>query len=125
MFVKKALAYQLLAAALMASFPALPQEFQIEGLVTDQTISRVGHLFYDNLVEGWEVPKDAGIITVHERPDIFAGNIVWVEVDEVIVFQDRMGTRTSGIEEKADLARQLIKKYIQLQKESLQELEVY
>ncbi|WP_374086399.1 CsgE family curli-type amyloid fiber assembly protein [Methylomicrobium lacus] len=115
----------LLSALCLGTATLRAQEFTIEGLVVDQTISRVGHLFYDALVAGWEVPENAGVITVHERPDIFAGNIIWVEIDDTIVFQDRMGTRTTGIEEKAEAARHYLNAYIQMQKDSLQELEVY
>jgi curli production assembly/transport component CsgE len=99
--------------------------FEIDGLVVDQTLSRIGHLFYEELINGWDIPGKTGVITVHERPDVFAGNIILVEVDEAIVFQDRMGTRATGIEEKAELARKQIINYIQLQTESLQQLEGY
>ncbi|MGK2913950.1 MAG: CsgE family curli-type amyloid fiber assembly protein [Porticoccaceae bacterium] len=99
--------------------------FEIGGLVVDQTVSRVGHLFYEELINGWDVPDYSGTVTVRERPDALAGNIVWVEVDDTILFQERMGTRVTGIEEKAELARKIVYNYVQMQKESLQQLEVY
>lgn len=123
--IKKSLAGALLGVLCCCSHQISAEEFAIEGLVTDQTISRVGHLFYDALVEGWDIPKNASVISIHERPDVFAGNIVWIEVDDVTVFQARMGTRTAGIEEKAEAARQFLDMYFFMQKESLQELEVY
>lgn len=112
----------LLALSLAAS--AQPN-FEIGGLIVDQTLSRVGHLFYEELINGWEVPDQTGTITVRERPDIFAGNIVWIEINDNIVFQDRIGTRPSGIEEKAQSARALLELYIQQHKDALQELEIY
>lgn len=104
---------------------AVEPQFEINGLVVDQTLSRIGHLFYEELINGWEVPDDAGTITVYERPDIFAGNIIWVEVNDTIVFQDRVGTRPSGIEEKAQAARALLDSYIKRHKDALEGLEIY
>ncbi len=125
MKIKKLLLGALLSALCLGPANLGAQEFTIEGLVVDQTISRIGHLFYDALVEGWDIPENTGVISVHERPDIFAGNIIWVEIDDTIIFQDRVGTRMTGIEEKAEAARQYLNVYIQMQEESLQELEVY
>jgi curli production assembly/transport component CsgE len=96
------------------------EEFVLEGIVVDQTISRVGHLFYDALVANWEVPNDIGVITVRERPNAFTGNIIAVDVNNTVVFQNRMGTRAVGIEEKAISVRQIIIEYNQQQHNSLQ-----
>lgn len=104
---------------------AAEPNFEIGGLVIDQTLSRVGHLFYEELINGWDVPDYAGTIIVRERPDIFAGNIVWIEVNDDIVFQERVGTRPGGIEEKAQAARALLELYLQQNKDALRDLEVY
>lgn len=117
-----ALGVLLLMLALVA---AAQTEFEIDGLVVDQTLSRVGHLFCEELINGWEVPGQVGTITVRERPDLIAGNIVWVEVDDNIVYQERLGTRTSGIEEKAQAARAILELYFQQNRDALRELEVY
>ena len=111
----------------MLSFSSSAAEpnFEIGGLVVDQTVSRVGHLFYENLMNGWDVPADAGTIIVRERPDIFAGNIVWIEINDDIVYQDRVGFRPGGIEEKAQAARALAELYIQQNKDALRDLGGY
>jgi curli production assembly/transport component CsgE len=96
------------------------EELSLGGLAVDHTISRIGHLFYDALVDNWEIPENMGIISVHERPNAFTGNIISVEIDGVIIFQSRMGTRAIGIEEKALLVRQAIIEYnAQLQQNTL------
>lgn len=100
-------------------------DIEIGGLVVDQTFSRIGHLFYQELMDGWDPPNQADTITIRELPDLFAGNIVSIEVNDNIVFQDRIGSRPSGIEEKAKDARTLLEKYLQQNKEAMQELEVY
>ncbi len=100
-------------------------DIEINGLVVNQTLSRVGHLFYEELTSGWEVPSQTGTITVRERPDLIAGNVVWIELDDIIVFQDRLGTRTEGIEEKAQTARAALELYARQKKEALRGLEIY
>lgn len=100
-------------------------DIEIGGLIVDQTISRVGLLFYEELINGWDVSDQSATITVRERPDIRAGNIIWIEVDDELVFQDRVGTRPTGIEEKAQAAREMVESYLQENKEALRGLEVY
>lgn len=100
-------------------------DIEINGLVINQTLSRVGHLFYEELISGWEVPSQTGTITVRERPDLIAGNVVWIEIDDNIVFQDRLGTRTDGLEEKAQTARAAMELYVKQKKEALRGLEIY
>lgn len=117
-----ALCVLLLTLSLMA---AAQTDFKINGLVIDQTISRVGHLFYEELINGWEAPSQTGAIIVRERPDLIAGNVVWIEVDDNIVYQDRVGTSVSGIEEQAQAARATLELYLQQKKDALHELEVY
>jgi curli production assembly/transport component CsgE len=110
----------------MSALTAVAQtDFEIDGLVIDQTISRVGHLFYDELINGWEAPGQTDTITVRERPDLITGNIVWIEVDDNIVYQERLGTRASDIEEKAQAARAALELYLQQNKDALHELEIY
>jgi curli production assembly/transport component CsgE len=110
---------------MLSSATAVEPKFEIGGLIVDQTLSRVGHLFYEELINGWDVPDNAGTITVYERPDVFAGNIIWVEVNDTVVFQDRVGTRPSGIEEKAQAARAQLQLYIRQQRDALDGLEIY
>ena len=99
------------------------EDVLIDGLISDQVISRVGQLFYDNLVGGWELPVFSGNISVKERPDNFSGNVVWIEIDNEVVFESRVGFIPSLIEEKAQEARQIIEKYILDNNDSLHDLE--
>ncbi|MEI7840644.1 MAG: CsgE family curli-type amyloid fiber assembly protein [Methylococcaceae bacterium] len=96
---------------------AIEPNFEIGGLVIDETLSRVGHLFYEEFVNDWDASKQIGTITVHERFDPFAGNVIWIDVNENTVFQDRVGIRASGIEEKAQAARDTLKSYLQQHKD--------
>jgi curli production assembly/transport component CsgE len=100
-------------------------DIEIGGLIVDQTLSRVGLLFYEELINGWEVPNQPNTITIREFPDLRAGNIIWIEVNDEVVFQDRVGTRPSSIEEKAQAARAALESYFQQNKAALHELEGY
>jgi curli production assembly/transport component CsgE len=102
------------------SFTCHAEELNLGGFVVDQTISRVGHLFYDALVNNWEVPQDIGVINVREMPNAFTGNVIWVEINGVTIFSNRMGTRAVGIEEKALSVREIIIAYNEQQKTGLQ-----
>lgn len=100
-------------------------DIEITGLVVDQTLSRVGHLFYEELIDGWQPSNAAGVITIYEKPDLVAGNMVSIVVNDETVFESRVGTRPSGIEEKAQTARSLLDIYLQQHKEAFRELEMY
>ena len=111
---------------LMFSLKAIADNtIEIGGLIVDQTISRAGQIFYEELINGWDVPDQSVTITIYERPDLRSGNLVWIELNDEIVFQDRVGTRATGIEEKAQAARENIENYLQQNKEALRGLEVY
>lgn len=101
--------------------------FEIGGLIVDQTLSPIGHLFYEQLIDGyaWEISKETATITVRERPDTFAGNVIWIEVNDSVVFEDRVGTRMVGIEEKAQAARLQLELYLLQNKEALRGLEIF
>ena len=43
--------------------------------------------------------------------------MIWIDVNENTVFQDRVGIRASGIEEKAQAARDALKSYLQQHKD--------
>lgn len=98
-------------------------QLEIGGLVVDQTLSRVGHLFYEELLNGWDIPKDMPTITIRERPDNITGNTIWIDVDDNIIFEDKVGSRPSGIEEKAQSARAALDIYLQQHKDALRGLE--
>ena len=54
---------------------------EIEGLIVDQTITKVGHDFYDVFYTSWEAPPGATDFTVTLRERISRGNSTLVAVD--------------------------------------------
>ena len=108
----------LLPASIFAS-----SDLTIDGIINDQVISRVGQLFYEDFVSGWTPPKFEGYLTIKERPDNFAGNVIWIEVNDIIVYEARVGFRPNGIEDKALEARTIVEDYLLENDDILQELE--
>lgn len=60
-----------------------------EGLVVNQTISSVGHDFYQAFVAAWrEMPlNERYALTIGERPSARLGSQVWVEFSQRRIFQ--------------------------------------
>jgi len=110
----------------VVSSAAIEPSFEIDGLIIDQTLSRVGHLFYEELLDDWDASnQSAGTITVRERSDPIAGNVIWIDVDDNVVYQGRISSRSSDIEEKAQSARNELKAYLQQNKDTMRNLEIY
>jgi curli production assembly/transport component CsgE len=51
------------------------------GIITDQTVTFIGHAFYQGFVRAWQEPPDMGAVnlTIYERPSARWGSLIWVE----------------------------------------------
>jgi curli production assembly/transport component CsgE len=96
---------------------AIEPNFEIGGLIIDETLSRVGHLYYEEFVSSCGTSKLSRTISVHERFDPFAGNVIWIDVGDETLYQDRIGMRATGIDEKAQSACDTLKSYLQQHKD--------
>ena len=95
------------------SASCLAADIQIAGMIIDQTVSRVGRMFYDDLSSDMEIPDNIVSVVVNERPDPFLGNIISIEVDENLVYEDRIGSRMLGLDEKVQAAKSVIQSVFQ------------
>ncbi len=95
------------------SASCLAADIQIAGMIIDQTVSRVGRMFYDDLSSDMEIPDNIVSVVVNERPDPFLGNIISIEVDENVVYEDRIGSRMLGLDEKVQAAKSVIQSVFQ------------
>lgn len=80
------------------------KETEIQGLVIDQTQTLMGETFYQTFVTFWEAPPEAGEdynIVIVERASASWGSLVWVVVDDKIVYQAQLRPRSGDIEESA------------------------
>ena len=95
------------------SAPCFASDIQIAGMIIDQTVSRVGRMFYEDLSSDLEIPDNIVSVVVNERPDPFLGNIISIEVDENVVYEDRIGSRVLGIDEKVQAAKSVVQNVFQ------------
>ncbi len=82
------------------------QRLEIDGLVVDETLTKVGRDFYDVFFRLWQPPKDAinFTIAVQEQPAPGTGTIVSVLVNDELVFQSRLQPQLEYVETAAQQA---------------------
>ncbi len=114
-----------LACWLAHAVPGMAQQEEFTGLVIDQTISKFGHDFYDFFMAGWEPPNDAFILTIKERPSLVLGSLIWIEIDDTVVYESLLTPKLSANEEKAQDARNYALEYISYRGKALQELDLF
>jgi len=74
---------------------------EIDGLIIDQTITKIGHEFYENFYTLWEAPpeiKDYSIYII-EKVTMLSTSQVWINVDDMTIFQIILKPRAEEIEE--------------------------
>lgn len=71
---------------LMVSHASYPAEVEVPGLVTDNTITRVGHDFYRAFTTHWEAEYPAAI-TINERPSARWGSWITIKIDQDVLYQ--------------------------------------
>ncbi|MEL4014461.1 curli production assembly/transport protein CsgE [Dryocola clanedunensis] len=77
----------LLAAVLLcASGGVRAVEVEIPGLLTDHTVSSVGHDFYRAFSDKWE-SSFTGNLTINERPSARWGSWITITIDQDVIYQ--------------------------------------
>ena len=76
------------------------QRLEIDGLVVDETLTKLGRDFYEGFYRLWRAPEGAVnyTVTVQERPLPSIGTLVAVRVDDEVAFQVRLLPRADAIE---------------------------
>lgn len=105
------------------------------GLVVDQTITKIGHDFYDQFFSHWEAPADSRdfIIAISEKPSRGNNAIVTVTVNDEELMELPLQAKYEFIEETAQQAIEVAKGFLQqahslsqqLEKGNKQPLETY
>ena len=96
----------------------------ITGLVLDETKTKPGRDFYEYFNSYWqEVEGLQYTITVSELPDATRGSFVFVKVDDVIVYQNRLNPQPDFIEQEARRAVSGVSGYMLKQLTARQQLE--
>ncbi len=82
------------------------QRLEIDGLIVDETLSKIGRDFYDYFYSRWQAPPDAVnfTVTITEQPVPGLGTRVLVKVNDELVFQAQLQPREELIENAAQQA---------------------
>lgn len=102
-----------LVLCMALSLPALAQddngnETDVDGLIINQMITKDGHDFFEYFSQYWEQPKGVGDVEIVLGENVSPqwGNLVWVRVNDQIVFQQIINSRSMDIEELAKAVAQ-------------------
>lgn len=98
---------------------------EIEGLVMDQTITKVGHDFYDEFFTKWEAPADFGdyTIVIREKPARGTSTLISVEVNDSELLELPLQPRAEVIEEMAAYALDAAAGFLQQARSQSNQLE--
>ncbi len=82
------------------------QRLEIDGLVVDETQSKLGRDFYELFYSGWQAPPDAFNFTVvvREQPMPNLGTRIMVLINDELAFQAQLQPRYDVIENMAQQA---------------------
>ncbi|WP_435947848.1 curli production assembly/transport protein CsgE [Dryocola sp. BD586] len=94
----------LLATVLLcASGGVRAVEVEIPGLLTDHTVSSVGHDFYRAFSDKWE-SSFTGNLTINERPSARWGSWITITVDQDVIFQAFLFPTKRDFDRNVDIA---------------------
>lgn len=98
-------------------------DLEIDGLIVDNSVTKMGRDFYDIFMSNWEAPQGAKnyTITIRERPAMGISSIVTVEINDQQILEIPLQPRYDIIEEMAGHAvgscYQYLENYEQIQQE--------
>jgi curli production assembly/transport component CsgE len=74
---------------------------EIDGLIIDETKTKIGRDFYDLFYSLWEAPNDIKNYTIYiyERAHPRFGSWIWITVNETMVYQNVLRPRYDVIED--------------------------
>lgn len=86
--------------AAVASPDAGIRRLELDGLVVDETLTRLGRDFYDAFFRAWQAPPEAlnYTVTIQEQPLPQLGTLVTVRVNDEIAYQNRLQPQADFIE---------------------------
>ncbi len=99
-------------------------DIEIDGLIIDQTQTKIGRDFYDYFYANWEAPlfvKNYNIY-VKERPLPKMGSWIFIEAHEQQVFRQVLRPRAADIEESAKKAAEYVHNFLLKYEEMKKEL---
>lgn len=84
--MKRYLTWLVAAQFLLAAGASQAVEVEVPGLLTDHTVSSIGHDFYRAFSDKWESDYP-GNLTINERPSARWGSWITITVNQDVIFQ--------------------------------------
>lgn len=78
-------------------------EVEIPGLLTDHTVSSIGHDFYRAFSDKWESTW-TGNLTINERPSARWGSWITITINQSVVYQTFMFPTRRDFDKNVDIA---------------------
>lgn len=100
----------------LVSHTSISAEIEVPGLVTDNTITRIGHDFYREFTDHWE-EEYPGSITINERPSARWGSWIIIKVDQDLLYQTFLYPNKRDFDKQVNIA--LASVYESLQKRAI------
>ncbi|WP_210116199.1 CsgE family curli-type amyloid fiber assembly protein [Hymenobacter fodinae] len=133
--LEEALRLLLQATSDSAQAPRQQRAMEIDGLIVDQTISKVGHDFYDLFYTQFEAPTgtDEYVVTLVEKPSRGTATLITVSVNENDLLEMPLQPKADYIEAAVADAIGVVLAYLQeassvsrqLEKGAKQPLEIF
>lgn len=101
--MKRTMSWIAAAGFLLAAGELHAVEVEIPGLLTDHTVSSVGHSFYRAFSDKWESDYP-GNLTINERPSARWGSWITITVNQDVIFQTFLFPGKQGLDDNASVA---------------------
>ena len=101
--MKRTMSWIAAAGFLLAAGNLHAVEVEIPGLLTDHTVSSVGHSFYRAFSDKWESDYP-GNLTINERPSARWGSWITITVNQDVIFQTFLFPGKQGLEDNVNVA---------------------
>ncbi len=108
-----------------AEEPDEEDAFGISGLIVDETKTKVGGDFYYFFTNHWEPLPGNYTITLKELAEPRIGNIIFVSVNERLIFKRNVKPRSDEVEAAAVAGVRVTYRFIKRRLDLIQELEMY
>ncbi|MGQ7870594.1 CsgE family curli-type amyloid fiber assembly protein [Sunxiuqinia sp. sy24] len=99
-------------------------EIEIDGLLVDNTKTKIGRDFYDLFYANWEPPANAKnyTITILEKPFRLTSTLIVVSINEHVVYQSILQPRQEVVEQLSKQAIAVTFNYLQNYEEIMRQL---
>ncbi|KKY86818.1 curli production assembly/transport protein CsgE [Leclercia sp. UBA5958] len=101
--MKRTMSWIAAAGFLLAAGELHAVEVEIPGLLTDHTVSSVGHSFYRAFSDKWESDYP-GNLTINERPSARWGSWITITVNQDVIFQTFLFPGKQGLDDNVSVA---------------------